>query len=551
MLKSVSRSNRLFGSFIAVGVVIAASVVTAAVTSPGQVLALPGAAESTLVTVEPTRVLDTRIDVGLTGPFQAAVSRKLTITGSIATYDEATETRATKEVVPDGATGVILNVTAFKPTAVGGISIRPGTLTGVPSTSSLNMSAGQVVPNAVTVTLPTTGTYQGKIDIIYFGGAPDNTVNILIDIVGYTTSTGLTDLVNRVKALENSGVQGPEGVNAESPTRVIWVADDGSGDFTSLSGALAAIGGSGPQDLPPATALRPYLIRIAPGLYNETSPVTLESFVDVEGSGQGITTVTCACGSSVFGAAAATVSAGNISAEIRHLTINNTGPSDYSLGVLTLGVTNESFSMLHVTVNATGTASNYTVFNSASSPAMNNVTATATVGTGNTAIFNSSSSSPSMNNVTATAAGGYNTGVYNSYASPSMNNVTATATGGTGNNGVANGSASPSMNNVTATATGGTGNNYGVDNFTSSPSMNNVTATASGGTLSRGVNNQSSSSPTIRNSSLTGSTNSIRNDSGSASDVADTILNGVATGGTLRCVGVYDTTFTSLSSSCA
>ena len=502
MLKSVSRSNRLFGSFIAVGVVIAASVVTAAVTSPGQVLALPGAAESTLVTVEPTRVLDTRIDVGLTGPFQAAVSRKLTITGSIATYDEATETRATKEVVPDGATGVILNVTAFKPTAVGGISIRPGTLTGVPSTSSLNMSAGQVVPNAVTVTLPTTGTYQGKIDIIYFGGAPDNTVNILIDIVGYTTSTGLTDLVNRVKALENSGVQGPEGVNAESPTRVIWVADDGSGDFTSLSGALAAIGGSGPQDLPPATALRPYLIRIAPGLYNETSPVTLESFVDVEGSGQGITTVTCACGSSVFGAAAATVSAGNISAEIRHLTINNTGPSDYSLGVLTLGVTNESFSMLHVTVNATGTASNYTVFNSASSPAMNNVTATATGGTGN-------------------------------------------------NNGVANGSASPSMNNVTATATGGTGNNYGVDNFTSSPSMNNVTATASGGTLSRGVNNQSSSSPTIRNSSLTGSTNSIRNDSGSASDVADTILNGVATGGTLRCVGVYDTTFTSLSSSCA
>lgn len=63
--------------------------------------------------VEPTRVLDTRFNVGLTGAFQHGVSRKLTVTGSIATYFEPTDTREDKIVVPVGATGVVLNVTTF------------------------------------------------------------------------------------------------------------------------------------------------------------------------------------------------------------------------------------------------------------------------------------------------------------------------------------------------------------------------------------------------------------------------------------------------------
>jgi len=36
-------------------------------------------------------------------------------------------------------------------------------------------------------------------------------MDVVIDIVGYTTNTGLIDLVNRVTALENSGIAGPQG----------------------------------------------------------------------------------------------------------------------------------------------------------------------------------------------------------------------------------------------------------------------------------------------------------------------------------------------------
>jgi hypothetical protein len=493
---------------------ITASIVAGAVATPGQILALPGASESTVVTVNPTRVLDTRYNVGLTGQLQSTVSRKLAITGKIPTYVEATATTAAvttnKVVIPVGATGVIMNVTAVSPTSAGFLSIRPGDATGVPATAGLNFAPGNVVPNAVTVAIPTTGTNAGQIDI-HYGGKSGNTMHVIIDIVGYTTNTGLIDLVNRVTALETAGVAGPkgdpgdngtnglpgdDGAAAVDPAQVVWVATSGDNTFPLLSTALASISD--------ASSSKPYVIRIAPGTYTETSPVELKSYVDVEGSGQGTTTITCACGGSSINGSSAAVSADAITAEIRHLTINNTGPStgtSTSIGVYTNAVTNGSFSMLHVTATATGSIGNYGVYNSASSSA-------------------------------------------------SMNNVTATATGGIDSYGVRNFLSSPSMNNVTATATGGTSENYGVRNFSSSPSMNNVTATATGGTNNLGVANQSSSSPTIRNSSITGTNNSILND-GSTAKVADTVLDGAVVGVGYTCVGVYTTAFTPLGAACA
>jgi len=67
------------GAIAAATALVATLVTTTAATSTA-ILALPGASESTTVTVEPTRVLDTRFDVGLTGDFDARTSRKLTIT---------------------------------------------------------------------------------------------------------------------------------------------------------------------------------------------------------------------------------------------------------------------------------------------------------------------------------------------------------------------------------------------------------------------------------------------------------------------------------------
>ena len=333
----------------------------------------------------------------------------------------------------------------------------------------------------------------------------------------------------------------------QSPERVVWVADDGTGDFLLLSTALASISD--------ASVSNPYVVRIAPGEYTETATVALKTYVAVEGSGQGVTTITCACGGADYDASSATVSAGDIVAEIRHLTINNTGGDTRSYGVYTEDVVDGSVSMSDVTATATGGTYNYGVSNESSSPSMTDVTATGTGGTSSYGVSNSSSS-PTMTDVTATATGGTNNrGVHNySSSSPSMTNVTATATGGTNNRGVYNfASSSPSMTNVTATATGGTNNNYGVyNNSSSSPSMMNVTATATGGTNNSGVDNVSSSSPSVRNSSFTGDDDSIYNSGSSSAQVADTMLDGTVTaGGGLTCVGAYDETFSALNASCS
>ena len=164
--------------------------------------AAPGPSESTIVTVSPERILDTRDpnNIGLGGPFVSAVSQKLQVTGSIETAT------GTKTVVPTGATGVLLNVTPVNPTAAGFISIRPGDATGAATTSSLNFTTGVagIVPNAVQVAMPTAGANEGEIDITYDAyGQSGPTTDILIDVVGYMTSAGLQELVADVATRAN------------------------------------------------------------------------------------------------------------------------------------------------------------------------------------------------------------------------------------------------------------------------------------------------------------------------------------------------------------
>jgi hypothetical protein len=158
--------------------------------------------ESTFVNVTPTRILDTREDIGLPGPFVSPVAQDLKVTGTIVTKS------GTIVVVPDGATGVILNVTVVGPTAAGFVSIRPADAPGVPTTSSLNFAAGDVIPNSVTVQMPTSGGDAGKIEITYDAlGTAGPTTEMLIDVVGYTKNAGLASLQAEVDALEAQALQ--------------------------------------------------------------------------------------------------------------------------------------------------------------------------------------------------------------------------------------------------------------------------------------------------------------------------------------------------------
>lgn len=144
---------------------------------------------SSFVSIDPVRILDTRdpTNVGLPGPFVSATPLDLVVTGSVLT------TTGTKVVVPTGATAVSMNVTVVTPTANGFVSIRPADAIGRPSVSSLNFTAGDIVPNAVTVQVPTSGTDQGRIEITYDAyGTTGPTTDILIDVVGYYTTASAT-----------------------------------------------------------------------------------------------------------------------------------------------------------------------------------------------------------------------------------------------------------------------------------------------------------------------------------------------------------------------
>jgi hypothetical protein len=161
---------------------------------------------SSVVTIDPVRILDTRdpVNIGLPGPFVSAISQKLQVTGS---------------AVPAGSTGVLLNVTVVTPTADGFLSVRPGDATGAPSTSSLNFTAGDIVPNSVQVGLPTVGANAGQIDITYDAfGVAGPTTEVLIDVVGYMVAGGAgTGPAGATGAQGDQGIQGPAGPSTQLP----------------------------------------------------------------------------------------------------------------------------------------------------------------------------------------------------------------------------------------------------------------------------------------------------------------------------------------------
>lgn len=143
-----------------------------------------------------------------------------------------------------------------------------------------------------------------------------------------------------------------------------------------------------------ASAGKPYLLKIEPGVYNlDTSPLTMKPFVDIEGSGELATRITRASGSTLVGAD---------NAELRFLTVENTG----------------------------GTFANRAIYNEDASPRLTHVTATAGGGFRSIGVFNFRSSSPTIIDVTVTASGGEGQayGVLNEGgAFPTMTDVRATA----------------------------------------------------------------------------------------------------------------------------
>lgn len=151
-----------------------------------RVSAVDSPTRSLIEPMEPIRILDTRLGVGLDGPFTSGVPRLLTLTGPI-----ETTVAGTRWLVPTGATGVTLNVTVVDAEAAGFVSVRPAGVPGPPTASSLNVEAGVNLANFVQVSLPPPmatggpGPLGGQIEIMFDAyGVAGPTAHILVDLVG-------------------------------------------------------------------------------------------------------------------------------------------------------------------------------------------------------------------------------------------------------------------------------------------------------------------------------------------------------------------------------
>ncbi len=367
--------------------------------------------------------------------------------------------------IPTDAVALATNVTAVGATTNSNIRVYRGDLPTPPLLSNLNVFAGAPpTPNKVDVQLAPNGTLK----VFNANGQ----VDIIIDVVGYYTPTSLTQLANNTGGIPgpqgpagpqgepgppgeqgeqgSQGEQGPQGeqgekgdkgdpgekgdpgaqgatgatgppgadgVDAESPARVLWVADDGTGDFDTVSDALTAASST--------TADEPFLVRIAPGRYTETGTLVVPEHVDVVGSGQGITTITCACtsgGSITTGFYSVIVL--TTGSALRHVTVEHPGGPIFSVGVFTKG--SGPIAVSHVTARASGATTNYGVLNVASAPTLDAVTATADGGTISYGIRNRDAASPMIVNSTAigTGATSLSAGVSNSVSTAEINNST-------------------------------------------------------------------------------------------------------------------------------
>lgn len=288
----------------------------------------------------------------------------------------------------------------------------------------------------------------------------------------------------------------------------------------------------------------PCLLLIGPGVYDLAGgSLTMQPYVDIQGSGEASTIISSAADSEVVNLAD--------SAELRFLTVQNNADS----GTVT-AIRNESggrATITHVTAIASGHGEeNYAIFSVLSGQTMNFVTATAVGAVSNIAVYLGASGSQ-MNNVTAYAAGGNESFAVVAAASNTlMNNITADA-GGNGNGyGIYVVDSDVNLSNSTTNAWSGL-NSYGTYNTYASLTMSNVTTTAWGRGSSYGLYNTSAPSSVRADRCIfEGGTDSVYTDGSSVQIGGSKVLGPAVSsnGSTLTCINSYNGNYTAVDANC-
>lgn len=150
---------------------------------------------SRMVSVAPSRILDTREGNGLAGPLGAGSTGTLPVKG--------------RGGVPANASAVLLNLTGVTPTATTYVTAYPGDQATPPTASNLNLEPGQIAPNVVVVQLPADGTVK----LFNYAG----TTHLVADVIGYfVPAAGVTGNTGKIGAHDPRVMADPTGLIIES-----------------------------------------------------------------------------------------------------------------------------------------------------------------------------------------------------------------------------------------------------------------------------------------------------------------------------------------------
>ncbi|MCX8061202.1 MAG: hypothetical protein N3D16_01330 [Anaerolineales bacterium] len=220
--------------------------------------------------------------------------------------------------------------------------------------------------------------------------------------------------------------------NKNPYTRTVIVSPIGTeyDNGQALLDALGSIRSTSPSN--------PWLLKIEPGVYNlGTATLQMKEFVDIEGSGEGVTIITASGSTEPAG----TVRGAN-NAALRFLTVQNSGENSYAIAI-----DNDTVSpqLMHVTAIATGgITQNFAVRNIDNSASMTHVTAVARgSATDNFGVYNSGTLSLDIRHVKIDVSDGtFNIGLNNHYSTLLVEDLVITASGGSMNYGAVNGDSS-------------------------------------------------------------------------------------------------------------
>jgi len=187
----------------------------------------------TFKTLNPTRVLDTRFNTGLSGAFHANTNRQFNVAGTLG--------------VPPEAVAVTGNLTVTGQTGAGYVTLSSSPPPSLPATSTINFPIGDTRANGVTIDLSDTGSIWAV-----YKAPPGKITHLIFDVTGYYVAdlTGARFVAispgrrmdTRFKAPQE-GLSGPFLANT-ARTLVIEPYQGVPANATAISGNLTVVGQS-------------------------------------------------------------------------------------------------------------------------------------------------------------------------------------------------------------------------------------------------------------------------------------------------------------------